>query len=140
MISRSSRIQQLLRLVGDPSRFAIVRALWSGDRCVTELAAEVGLSQSCTTRHLQALEGARIVSGARAGKRVMYSLERADPLVGELVTIAAETSLETPPAPGSRRRKEPSEEAPVRAEAAPGPLAPHSPHGVSRSEIEDYLL
>jgi ArsR family transcriptional regulator len=72
--------------LGDPSRFRLVQALIGGARCVTDLAAEVGLSQSCTTRHLQALERRNVVRGTRDGKRVLYRIrdDRPDlmPLIG----------------------------------------------------------
>ena len=70
----------LMACLGEPSRFQLVRALIGGARCVTDLAAEVGLSQSCTTRHLQALERRSVVRGTRDGKRVLYRIrnDRAD--------------------------------------------------------------
>jgi DNA-binding transcriptional ArsR family regulator len=57
-----------------PSRFRLVRAIAEADRCVGELAVSVGLSQSCTTRHLQALERAGLIRGRRDGKRVRFVL------------------------------------------------------------------
>ena len=71
--------QALLTCLGEESRFRLVQALMGGARCVTDLAAEVGLSQSCTTRHLQALERRRLVSGRRDGKRVYYRIREDDP-------------------------------------------------------------
>ncbi len=56
------------------SRFRIVLALCERERFVTELAREVGLSQSCTTRHVQALERAHVIHTRRDGKRVMAAL------------------------------------------------------------------
>lgn len=74
--------------IGDASRFRLVEALLAGARCVTDLATEVGLSQSCTTRHLQALERRRVVCGARDGKRVMYRLCHEEPALGPLLVWA----------------------------------------------------
>ena len=48
----------------------------------------VGLSQSCTTRHLQALERRRVVVGARDGKRVMYRLRHEEPGLDPLLAWA----------------------------------------------------
>ena len=70
----AARSRHLLACLGDPSRFRIVLSLLEADRCVTELAGEVALSQSCTTRHLQFLEREGIVRGDRQGKRVMFRL------------------------------------------------------------------
>jgi hypothetical protein len=62
-----------------------VRALAEAERCVGELAVAVGLSQSCTTRHLQALERLGLVEGRREGKRVCFRLRGEAPGVGELL-------------------------------------------------------
>jgi ArsR family transcriptional regulator len=82
----SSRM--LMACIGDASRFRLVQVLTDGARCVTDLAAEVGLSQSCTTRHLQALERRRVVCGTRDGKRVMYRLCHEEPALGPLLEWA----------------------------------------------------
>ena len=87
----AARSRHLLACLGDPSRFRIVLSLLEADRCVTELAGEVGLSQSCTTRHLQFLERVGIVRGDRQGKRVMFRLRSDRPRVLELLAWVTET-------------------------------------------------
>jgi DNA-binding transcriptional ArsR family regulator len=86
MIQTRPAALDLMACLGEPSRYRLVRALIGGPRCVTDLASEVGLSQSCTTRHLQALERRNVVRGTRDGKRVLYAIrqDRADlmPLIG----------------------------------------------------------
>lgn len=74
MDSVAQRLQQLLAAVGEPSRFQIVLELARRERHVSDLAEAIGLSQSCTTRHLQALERAGAVRTRRFGKRVIASL------------------------------------------------------------------
>jgi len=74
MDEHDARSRNILACLGDASRFRLVLSLLERERCVTELAAEVGLSQSCTTRHLQYLEREGLVRGARQGKRVMFQL------------------------------------------------------------------
>jgi DNA-binding transcriptional ArsR family regulator len=63
----------------------LVRALAVADRCVGELAEAVGLSQSCTTRHLQALERVGLVKGHREGRRVRFRLRAEAPGLRELL-------------------------------------------------------
>ena len=63
-----------LACLGPISRFRLALELLVGGRCVSELAAAVGLSQSCTTRHLQCMQRAGLVSRRRAGKRVVFAL------------------------------------------------------------------
>jgi DNA-binding transcriptional ArsR family regulator len=72
--------RRILACLGDVSRFRLVRAMSSGPVCVTELASIVGLSQSCTTRHLQSLSRCGVTGRERDGKRVIYRLrtDRAD--------------------------------------------------------------
>jgi DNA-binding transcriptional ArsR family regulator len=102
MIETRPAARDLMACLGDRSRFELVKVLISGPRCVSDLAVEVGLSQSCTTRHLQALERRNVVLGTRDGKRVLYALrqDRADlmPLIG----WAMESRLARPPAPAKR--------------------------------------
>ena len=80
--------RSLLACLGDASRFQLVRSLIEAERCVTELARDVGLSQSCTTRHLQALAREGLVRGEREGKRVVFRLRREEPSVSALLEWA----------------------------------------------------
>ncbi len=73
-----ARFQRLLACLGDPSRFRVLEVLADGDRCVTEIAREVGLSQSCTTRHLQTLLREEVVVRTREGKRVLFRIADTD--------------------------------------------------------------
>ena len=75
----------VLACLGVASRFRLVRALAVADRCVGELAEAVGLSQSCTTRHLQALERVGLVKGRREGRRVRFRLRAEVPGIRELL-------------------------------------------------------
>ena len=150
-------------VLGESSRWAIARALEDGGRCVTDLARTVGLSQSCTTRHLQALEREHIVRGSRDGKRVFYALRLDDADVAGLLAIALRTQArpaalpaaspghEAPRRSHRRRRREPQVVPESGPEESPDPQneVPVSPkleetvtpsaHRI-RSEIEDYLL
>jgi len=88
MNSSSSRARDLLACLGDLSRFRLVLQLLESERCASDLALDVGLSQSCTTRHLQVLERAGIVCGARDGKRVLFRLCREKSNVDGLIAWA----------------------------------------------------
>jgi DNA-binding transcriptional ArsR family regulator len=69
-----TRTQDAIACLAVPSRFRLVRAIAEADRCVGELALRVGLSQSCTTRHLQALARAGLVESRRDGRQVRFRL------------------------------------------------------------------
>ena len=93
----------LMACLGDGSRFRLVRALIGGPRCVSDLAGEVGLSQSCTTRHLQVLERRRVVTGTRDGKRVLYRIRDDEPALVPLLEWALDAGGEgTSPRSGGR--------------------------------------
>ncbi len=68
-----ARLHDALASLAPPKRFQLLLLLLGGvDRSVSALAAAVKLSQSCTSRHLQALERAGLVRGTRDGKRVVF--------------------------------------------------------------------
>jgi ArsR family transcriptional regulator len=60
--------------LGDPNRILLLYALADQPRTVNDLAAEVGLSQSATSRHLKVLRERGLVHALRQGMRVEYSL------------------------------------------------------------------
>lgn len=70
----ASRTRDVLACLAVPSRYRLVLAIAEAERCVGELAVSVGLSQSCTTRHLQALERAGLIRGTRDGRHVRFAL------------------------------------------------------------------
>ena len=70
--------QRLLACIVEPSRYRVLMALAEGDRCVTEVASAVGLSQSCTSRHLQTLQRAGVLERLRDGKRVLFRIDTRD--------------------------------------------------------------
>jgi len=92
--------RRVLACLGDPSRFRLARLLVEGGRCVGELAREVGLSQSCTTRHLQALQRAGLVERRREGKRVRFSLRAGAPGLDQLLEWALAPRVAASTAPG----------------------------------------
>jgi DNA-binding transcriptional ArsR family regulator len=136
--------RHMLACIGDQSRYQVIQALAGGERCVTDVARHIGRSQSCTTRHLQALARGGIVAGERSGKRVLFRLRLDEPRVRELVEWALgqgprapEVTAAAPPvaAAGSRRRSPPRQAAPVPADS-PAVTA----ESVSYEELEDFLL
>jgi len=57
---------------------------------VTDIAREIRLSQSCTTRHLQALQRDGVVARRREGKRVIYRLNVDEPHLRTLFAWVAQ--------------------------------------------------
>jgi len=134
----------MLACIGDEARYLAVQALSRGECCVTDLARRIGRSQSCTTRHLQALRRGGIVRRERQGKRVVFTLRLEDPRVRSLVEFA----VEHPPAParsrvkaaGTGRRNTPPARAPkggVPAGGDPGSRTPEPAGPGSRGPRPD---
>jgi DNA-binding transcriptional ArsR family regulator len=153
MIADESRTRRIFACLGDPSRFRLIAELAVRNRCVTDLARMVGLSQSCTTRHLQALQKEGLVSGARSGKRVLFSLRLDEPMVAKLVGLAIDqaeivedvvhAASSDRPGSGPVRAGRLSEPAEERHAPDPDPSAseeePALPR-IQRRPIEDFLL
>jgi predicted transcriptional regulator len=59
---RSDEAVELFRALGLESRVEILRLLAAGDKNINELGAELGLSQSTVTRHVQQLEQAGFIA------------------------------------------------------------------------------
>lgn len=95
MSERADDLRERMACLADESRFRLVRILVDSERCVSELARLVGLSQSCTTRHLQALSRLGLVRGVRRGRQVVFSLRVDAPGIGWVLEQGA---LATPQA------------------------------------------
>lgn len=68
-------VAEVFKLLGDPTRVRLVDALSLGERCVCDLAAIVGLSESAVSHQLRLLRGARLVRVRRSGRHAYYSLD-----------------------------------------------------------------
>lgn len=74
---KSDQMQELaeiFRLLGDPTRLAIVMAVGEGSRPVGVVAETLGFSPSLVSHHLRLLKAARLVRAVRQGKQVFYAL------------------------------------------------------------------
>jgi len=81
---KDAAFEQLARVAsafGSPKRIELIDVLAQGERTVEVLAAETGLSVANTSRHLQVLKIAGLVSSRKDGLQVFYWL--ADPSVLE---------------------------------------------------------
>jgi DNA-binding transcriptional ArsR family regulator len=157
----SQVFQRRLACLGVPSRFRIVQRLAEARLCVSELAGNVCLSQSCTTRHLQALTAAGLVRPERAGKRVLYVLREDDADVARLLewvrqpgamapaVMRRRTSVRRPGLNGGggdtaesiHRDASPAYSTPSQAPpTGDSPERDATPSPMHRDEMEDFLL
>jgi DNA-binding transcriptional ArsR family regulator len=101
---------ELLRALGTPHRLAIVLQLAEGPRCVHELVADIGISQSLTSQHLRVLRTAGLVTGARRGKETAYRLadDHVAHIARDALTHATEPGAHRPataPDPGAEEHQ-----------------------------------
>lgn len=68
--------QQVLAALAEPSRFRIVELLAAEPRTVGEIAKLLDARQPQTTKHLQTLESAGVITIHRLGRRRVASLQR----------------------------------------------------------------
>ena len=71
---QTRELSEMFRLLGDPTRLAIVLAVWMEARPVGMVAVALGLSPSLVSHHLRLLRAGRLVKAERQGKQVRYVL------------------------------------------------------------------
>ena len=71
----ASRLAELFRALGDPSRVRMIAALTEGEANVNRLAEVAGISESSASHHLRGLRLMRLVRARKNGRQVYYSLD-----------------------------------------------------------------
>ena len=66
---------EVFKALGSPGRLTLVRTLMDGERCVCDLVDAVGLGWSTTSRHLDVLREAGVVTSEKRGQKIFYRLE-----------------------------------------------------------------
>lgn len=69
-----SRLVEQFRALGDPIRWAIIRDLQAGTRCACVLADTADVSAPLLSHHLKVLRSAGLITGAKRGRWIDYSL------------------------------------------------------------------
>ena len=67
-----SQLADLFSLMGDTSRLRIILCCLHEPISVSDIAEQLGLSQSLVSHHLRLLKAARMVRAERRGKQVFY--------------------------------------------------------------------
>ena len=70
------RLDTVLKAAGEPTRLRILNLLRFGKICVGDFQFVLGLPQATVSRHLALLRSAGLVSDARQGTRVVYSMSQ----------------------------------------------------------------
>lgn len=78
-------LADLFKILGDPTRVRILRALARTELCVCDLSSVLGMSASAVSHQLRVLRSAKLVRFRREGKIVHYTLD--DEHVAALVSV-----------------------------------------------------
>lgn len=86
-LSDAGALSATFKVLSNDGRLRLLHALSrAGELCVTDLAAEVGMSPQAVSNQLQRLVDRKVVASRRQGLFVYYRLE--DPCVVELLNLA----------------------------------------------------
>lgn len=80
------------RMLSDPTRLAILRALMEEERNVTQVVELTERNQANVSKHLKMLADAGLVARRKQGLQVFYQLD--DPLVEQLCKLVCETIVQ----------------------------------------------
>lgn len=65
-------LSEVFKLLGDPTRLAILIACMETEKTVSEIVQLTNASQSLVSHHLRLLRGARLVKPRRDGRHMFY--------------------------------------------------------------------
>ena len=68
-------LTELFKMLGDATRVRILDTLAQGERCVCDIAALVGMSESAVSHQLRLLRAGRLVRARRSGRQAFYALD-----------------------------------------------------------------
>jgi ArsR family transcriptional regulator, lead/cadmium/zinc/bismuth-responsive transcriptional repressor len=69
------RLSDIFKTLGDPTRLKIIHALATGEMCVCDIAAALGMEHSAISHQLRILRNMRVVKFRKQGKEAIYSLD-----------------------------------------------------------------
>jgi ArsR family transcriptional regulator len=99
-VTEGSTAVGLLKVLGEPLRWEIVRRLAAEDLCTCHLVDELGAAQPLVSHHLRVLRQAGLVRTEPCGPFTYYMLDR--PALAGLVSALDDVA--TGPPAGARRR------------------------------------
>ncbi len=74
-MARAATTSDVFNAIAEPQRREILMLLRSGERPVTELAEELGMTQPGASKHLRVLREVGLVRDRKAGRQRVYELE-----------------------------------------------------------------
>ena len=86
------RIAEKFRMLADPTRLSLLRALMSEEKNVGTVVAETGQNQANVSKHLKMLTESGMVLRRKEGLQVFYRVS--DPLIERLCTLVCGAILD----------------------------------------------
>jgi DNA-binding transcriptional ArsR family regulator len=74
-MARAATTSDIFNAIAEPQRREILVLLRAGERPVTELAQELGMTQPGTSKHLRVLREVGLVRHRKAGKQRLYGID-----------------------------------------------------------------
>lgn len=84
-------IASKFRMLADPTRLAILRALMAGERNVGQVVKETGRGQANVSKHLKLLAASGLLARRKEALQVFYRLN--DPMVEQVCSLVCATIL-----------------------------------------------
>ncbi len=75
LMARAATTSDVFNAIAEPQRREILALLRTGERPVTELARELGMTQPGASKHLRVLREVGLVRDRRVGKQRLYGLD-----------------------------------------------------------------
>ncbi len=67
-------LAELFKVFGDSTRIRILFALFEEERCVSDIAQALAITQSAISHQLKILKQSKLVKSRRDGKQIYYAL------------------------------------------------------------------
>lgn len=68
-------LADLFKVLGDSTRIRILRVLYNGELCVSDIAGQLSMTTSAVSHQLRVLKQSRLVKFRRDGKTIYYALD-----------------------------------------------------------------
>ena len=82
---KAIQLAELFSALSDASRIRLISLLMDGEKSVSALAQELGMTDSAVSHQLRGLRHMRLVRARKSGRQVFYSLD--DDHVSRLFTL-----------------------------------------------------
>lgn len=85
---------EILKALAQPTRLKIIEFLRDGERCVCEIFPAIGEEQSNTSRHLNLMLAAGVLTRRKEGLKIFYAIKHPEILeVVDIVTLIVKQEI-----------------------------------------------